>query len=387
MHPEHLVLFELIRLGLSPDSQFELKGLESPSVDWIAVVKMAFQQKVYAVAFDGLQAMYGRIQADASLLKKYPSVEAVYSKEYKKLKMNWMSKIVADTEYHEKQMNAIAQLSRLWKSHDIDAILLKGMAYAQYYPNPSHRLSTDIDTFVRKQWELSNDLVAAEGVEVDADYYKNSTFVYQEALVENHQFCTPVRGEKRRKQYEAYLRSLLDGAQLEVVKGTEMKCPPALFNALYFMSHAQQHFLVEGGILLRHVCDWAMLLRAYASQIDWQEFDRQCHRFGFDHFAWAMTYVAHRIAGVSVPYDCPKVAKEINALIAEIMHPKHKPVDYEKGGWSVKMQVIVSLFHSRWKYKMFSDQSMLTVMYHTIAAYLFERKPGLEPPSVPPIGG
>lgn len=372
MSSELVVFFELIRLGLTPDAAFEMKGVAKPSVDWKKVVALAYRQQVYAIVFDGLKELYRRMQENATLKERYPAVETIYSKQCKPLKMEWMSKIMADEEYFEKQTAAVAALGKLWKGEGLNPILLKGLAYAEHYPQPKHRWSSDVDTFNYQGWETSNRLVEAQGIQVDRDYYKNSTFRYGDVLVENHQFCTPVRGDKRRKEYEQYLRTLLkDVCQPE----SGMASPPPMFNALYFMSHAHLHFLVEGGISLRHVCDWAMLMRAYAGSLDWKAFDCQCHRFGFDHFAWAMSHVASRLSGVQVPYECPKLVEEVKALIAEIVQPKCKPIDYSQSSLQVKRQVINSFIESRWKYRMFYDKSMWRVMLQYVLAFLFDREP------------
>lgn len=43
-----------------------------------------------------------------------------------------------------------------------------------------------------------------------------------------------------------------------------LETPPDLFNALFLTKHAQGHFLTEG-IPLRHLCDWAILLKERVS--------------------------------------------------------------------------------------------------------------------------
>jgi len=349
--------------------------LKQAKIDWHRVFAMAQCQQVYAIVFDGLKTVYDLLQKEELQAFHYPCVMEFYSKAYKKLKMEWMSMIVADEEYFEKQLTAVSELGKLWAENGLRPVVIKGMAHAQYFPFPNHRISTDIDTFFPNQWEESNQLVEALNIVVDRDYYKNSTFIYNEVIIENHHFCTQVRGNKRRKQYERYLQALVADGSLDRVMETDMYCPPSMFTALYFMSHAQTHFIMDGGLSLKHICDWGMLMKAFAAKLDWAEFDRQCKNYGMEHFAWAMLHVAKRVTGVEVPYDCPRIKEELIALVQEIMSPQQKAVDHNAGKLSVWIQVINNFLHSGWKYKMFSDQGMVATLFQTIRAFVFERTP------------
>lgn len=377
MVSELRAFIELLHLGLNPEKPLEFKVLNQPGLSWQTVFTIASVHKLYGVVFDGLKEMNRRFEAGELSAEQFPSVRQFQSKECKRLKMDWLCKIFADEEYYNKQVAAVQKISTLWHENGLHPILLKGLAIAQFYPIPSHRFSTDIDTLNYVNWDLSNQLVTDTGIAVDADYYKNSTFKIDDVLVENHRFCTPLRGDSRKKEYERYLRSLLDKEPLTELEGTHALCPPPMFSALFFMSHAHHHFLIEGGLRVQHFCDWAMLMRAYASVLDWQEFDRQCHRFGFDHFAWAMSYAAKYATGVSLAYECQKFPDEIQSLILSVLKPQKNIVDYSKNALSVRVQVIKCMLESRWKFRMFSDRSITNTLFHLVFSCLFERKPSL----------
>jgi len=375
MRKEYLVFFELIRSGLFPKSEFEIKGLTQADVDWTMVYKLAQRHQVYPIVYNGLQVLYNRVSKEETFGSQYPAIMDFYSKSFKKLKVEWMGKVFAEKEYFEKQYRVISELGDLWSKSGLRPVVIKGMAHAQYYPDPSLRISTDIDTFFPKEWEQSNSVIEELGVTIDRDYYKNSTFTYKEIIVENHHFCTQVRGSKRRKQYERYLQSLLDTSLMNKVMDTEMFAPPPMFTALYFISHAQTHFIMDGGINLKHICDWGILMNAFSDKLDWNEFDRQCKTYGMNHFAWAMSYVSNGITGVEIPYECPKIKEEVNALIREIMVPRRKAVDHSSGKISVWLQVVANFLHSGWKYRMFSDQGMYASLFQTVRAFIMERTP------------
>ena len=82
---------------------------------------------------------------------------------------------------------------------------------------------------------------------------------------------------------------------LRPLEGSSLLVGPPLFNALFLTRHAHQHFLVEEGISLRHVCDWAMFLKRYRQEFDWEEFMSICSRYGLSRFVESMTRLAEYV--------------------------------------------------------------------------------------------
>ena len=59
------------------------------------------------------------------------------------------------------------------------------------------------------------------------------------------------------------------------------------------------------------------------------------------------------------------------------MFPTCEQVDF-LGGWNARKQLVKSIIQSRWKYKMFSEQSMLMALSQAILSFLFEKNPELK---------
>lgn len=138
--------------------------------------------------------------------------------------------------------------------------MLKGFAFAQYYPKPLQRLASDMDCYLCGQYEEGNKEVELHGIKVEREDYRHATFQYKDVFVENHKICTTVRGKRQRKCFEAYLRSLLENEPTVDIDGSYLEMPCDRFNTLYFLQHCHRHFLREG-ITLRYICDWAMILK------------------------------------------------------------------------------------------------------------------------------
>ncbi len=336
--------------------------------DWELFIERAGSQGVDAIAYDGLQKAYETIPEVAEYLDK---------PENKSLKYDWFGQALSAEVKYDKQLKAASELSALWASHGIRAVVMKGFAYARFYPVPQHRYCSDLDCYLFDKWEEGNRVVEDSGVKVSRGFYKNSSFTFAGLPVENHRFCSPVRGGKRRKEYEFFLRGLLDEGPLAPLDETAFLCPPPMFDTVFFMSHAQNHFLAEGGIQLRHVCDWAMLMKAYASVLDWDVFLMNCDRFGLRKFAESMSQVAKKVCGVEIPFECPVREKADDAMLEEIMNPTCEKVEFGKG-WHTRRQLVRSMLKSGWKYRLYSNQTMFGALLGSAWAYLFEKNPELK---------
>lgn len=358
-------LLRFVSLGLGGD--VSPSSLSSSEI-LMDLLDLATRQGVDAIAFDGIQK---ELESDNEIASFFNQPEN------KTVKYNWFGQALSAEVKFDRQFKAASELSALWASHGIKPVIMKGLAYARFYPVPQHRYCSDLDCFLFDRWEDGNALIETKGVKVRRGFYKNSSFTFKGLYVENHRFCSPIRGGKRKKEYELFLRDLLERGPLTPLEGTDFLCPPPMFDTVFFMSHAQNHFLTEGGIRLRHVCDWAMLMKAYISDLDWDAFLTNCERFGLRKFAESISQVAKKVCGVEIPFDCPIREKADAALLEEILNPTSTQVEFSRG-WHTRWQLIRSNLSSGWKFRLFSDQSMLGSLLSTSWAYLFEKEPELK---------
>ena len=198
------------------------------------------------------------------------------------------------------------------------------------------------------------------GVEVNRGFYKNSSFHWKDLYVENHQFCTPVRGNKEMKQLERKLRSLLS-------EGTEKSW--ANFNALFLMEHAWAHFF-ENALSLKQLCDWAVLRKSKGELIDWGDFEQNAKNVGFWKFAESMNHLADMLDGVIV---LEALSQEDNRLLNNIL-AENKDVSMNEG-WKTRFLLFKNHFAQGWKYKMFSNHSAMYSLLRTVNGFVFDRNP------------
>lgn len=357
MTKEAEVLFKLIRIALGNEEDFSLPN----AVNWESVFELANRQGVDAIAWmDILSERSEEFGINEYVKYKWIGHQAIVEKE------NYV------------RFQALKNLGKLWSAEGITPLVLKGLSYAVLYPNPQHRKSCDLDSFLFDRWEVGNTIVERQGIEVGRNYYKDSSFTFQGLYVENHRYCSPIRGGKQKKKYELFLRKLLENYPLKKISGTDFFTPPPLFNLMFFLSHAQNHFLCEGGIQLRHVCDWGVLMKEYAEDSSlWDGVIQYAECFGLQKFLYPITQVAQKVCGVKAPFECPVNDSVDSALLEEIIHPTCEQVEFSKG-WKTRILLIKSMIQTRWKFKMFSEQRMIVKLFSLCLAFFFERNPVLK---------
>ena len=338
MTEEIAVLLTLLRAGLYGISVVLEKSLSAKQ--WEAVYDIAMKQGVAAVAGEGL-----------SFVNQKPLPP-------KEMLLQWIGQSLAQKQIFAQQRNDVESLRKLWRDAGVDCIELKGNSIGRYYYVPESRYSCDFDCFL-SDYEKGNQNVEATGVEVNRAFYKNSSFTWKDLYVENHQFCTPVRGNKAMKRLERKLRELLEGCQ---------EYPSADFNALFLMEHAWAHFFEEA-LTLKQLCDWAVFRKACGDDVDWSLYEREAKTCGFWHFSESMNRLADLLDGVRKVVELEDDDKR---LLHDMLH-EHSI--YMNNGWKTRMQLVKNYFAQSWKYRVFSNHSMPYTLCRTALGFVFDRNP------------
>lgn len=353
-------LIKLLQAALGEVTEVHLQ-----SIDLKTVYELSQKQEVMAVALDGLQK-----NADV-----YPNL--LQADTYiKAIKMQWIGNMMRQEKRYNANLFAAKELATLYDSNEIQTYVLKGFTISQLYPIPSHRFSCDLDCFLLSRqddtnaYEFGNSLAESIGCKVDASYYKHSVFAYKGLTVENHRFCCSVKRSKRTRDLETYLSSLLKGYVPKYIPDTRLAIPPQMFQALFMIEHANGHFLYSK-MSLKHVCDWAMMRNAFMETLDWQEFDKQCIRFGLKNFVDCLNHLADYILGKCTYQD-------LCAIDKRVLDDTFKEVTLSKNLMKQRIEKAIGVLRSSWKFKHFCGDSMIKEFSHSVLAYLREDKPELD---------
>lgn len=344
--PSVQVLFQLLRIALGKEEPSPLPNC----VNWQEVYELSLRQGVGAIACDGL------------LKLEECSID-------EDLKYKWMGQSMVIEENYMLRWNIICRLSALFAQQGINTRVLKGAAYASYYPCPNHRVSTDLDICLLDDFEKGNQIVEEMGIEVNRNDSKHSHFTINGVHVENHQFCVGVRGNRKNKKLERYFKKLLS-VRGDTLKGSCAYDPQWLFNALFFMCHARNHFLIEKGITLKFLCDWIVMRDAEDARKNLNQFWEDCSNLGLKQFAEVIDEIADYMLGKCGVSDAGAIM--LDDII--YLHEETMPVDDKL---RAHIQIISTIWNNRWKFRYYSDMTALGLILTYIWGYIFDRHPDL----------
>ena len=255
-------LLSLLRAGLG-HGRLDA-GLFAGAVDWETLYRMARQQTVSGIVFDGLKQLPAECQPPRSLYLK------------------WCNEILRLEENNLLLDREIANLYALFRTDGLEPLLMKGQSVARNYPNPLHRQCGDIDLYTGPQgFERGNKLLRREATGEHEERFKHTSMQWHGVFVENHRLMAALSAPWHDRRFQKDIGLLMSPSMpketLEI-GGAEVSVVPSAFNTSYLLVHALIHFLNEG-IGLRHLCDWACHV-AHCSPDERAESARLLRRYG-----------------------------------------------------------------------------------------------------------
>ena len=352
---EYQAFLKLVRLGVGR----EVDGLPV-GVDWTAVYELAAKHGLTAIVLDGIGQLSTETRPPETVL------------------LQWIGEVMQMESQYDVQQKASIIMAELFRRNCIRTYVLKGMVISECYPEPRHRVAGDLDCFLLPMngdydvWELANDIIKANGFEVEDNFYKHSKFTLLGLTVENHQFMTAFRCNKRLRKMEVSLQSMLKADKGEDrLIGLGLLRPPVMVSALFIVEHAYTHFLNEG-LNWRHVLDWMMFSEKHKFKINWIEFDAFIDKFGLRKFYDSYARLGRYLLG---ELDNSELTKRDVRMLEDIWADFDVVVNDH--GLKGKLLLATKIWRARWKYHYFSEMSVFRAMWIYVAGYLFVKNPKL----------
>lgn len=260
---------QYILLELLKESLFNCPIHIPLDIDWSAILKEAVLQTVAALVI--------------------PSVPDKQDSEWYTLENRELANYI-------RIITAQSALCRLFEAHSILLVVLKGTSATQYYQVPHHRSMGDIDFLVLPdRYEESRELLEKNGFKrihegedgrhlayrkdgvVFELHYRFSSFDYDIEPIIRRGFSRPVTYE---------------------LNGLRFPSLPDPYNGIVFLSHIRHH-LLTGGLGLRQIIDWMMLVHCYLTPEKWdQEFQVLVDEAGFTKLAKTLTMMCKLYLGL-----------------------------------------------------------------------------------------
>lgn len=261
-----------------------LKALpEGPQPDWEALLREAGAQAVCLLAFDVLSDCKDQLP------------EEFYQKSF-----NWARRFTANnmrTEY------AQSELVRVLEQENCPYVILKGETAAYCYPVPELRLLGDVDF-----------LIPTERVASIVEIMQSRGYVHswepgdhhhvldkKDSCLELHVEVAGMPEGKARGAAKAFLSDIYEKS-IPMDRGMgPFLAPSHAHQAMVLILHMQHH-VVEWGMGLRHIMDWACFVNRTAGESFWQESLLPVLReMGLFHFTAVFTKMAAMYFGSQCP--------------------------------------------------------------------------------------
>lgn len=280
-------LFALLRAGLfgKPIDASIFEG----EVDWGLIMRLAEEQTVLALVFDGI-----------ALLPKTcaPGKEVLLS---------WFGRVAYIEKGNRFLNEGIVEVIGRYHAAGIHPILLKGQGIGQYYPHPLHRNAGDIDLYFPDGIEEPNRVASTwGGVSFHEATTHHVAFSWNRLVVENHcsyfDFYCP--SNQKRWQEVKKLVPLTDEEALQIGDCSIPVLSPQM-NALYIFLHLWHH-CQQKGIGIRHVCDWICLWKACEEKIDKALFIKAVDKLPIKRPMTAIAWIGENYLGLDkgvIPLD------------------------------------------------------------------------------------
>ncbi len=300
---ESTQLLSLVRCSIW-NAPIERSLFSNHPVDWDAIGKMAMEQTV------GILATQAALSLPDDLLPPKEWIRKAYSiMERNRRTHNILDKCVAEV------------VSKL-RATGIESVLLKGQAYARAYPSPSFRQCGDIDLYVgndnyysaykavnRFGWDCEERFIP------EAKHYGCSL---SGVRIELHRIAgiLPTRKANRKFQEWSQQEFSLNNSWTEIA-GEKIPIPSPIFSVIFVFMHMYLHFL-QGGIGLRHICDWTMLLHAHYKDIDTIELEKLLKDFRLLRGWKLFSTIVVNYLGLPVE-ECPLYSDKTPKLSSKIL--------------------------------------------------------------------
>ncbi len=331
-------------------------------------VSFVCQQGIAAFVYDGLQKAVeaGTISNDS------------ISRE---IKMNLFSHTMQVEKMYHKHEKVIRELAKFYAEHGIKMMVLKGYGLSLLYPKPNHRPCGDIDIWLFGEQERADKLLHEEmGVTIDYGHQHHTVFSVGGVMIENHFEFVNVLSHRSNRDIELELRKTIKGGGLiRDERIDNVYYPPVNFNALFLLRHAAAHF-AGSEIALRHVTDWAMFVKRYHKEIDWDWLVRFAKEQNILQFLHCLNAICIDYIGLSRNMfpDFERDERLEVKVMEDILHPSFpERCDLRKCWWKNYLYTLRRWWGNRWKHRMVYREGLLMSFLVLLTSH-YRTKPIME---------
>lgn len=292
--------FRLIRLGIGTEKYNDFPNLDRNH--WIEVCEMGKTMALTGVMVSGIELLPKEKMPEKGILLR-----------------------LVDMVLQTEKMNAVlnrksVEMYEIFRKEGFSPILLKGQGTATFYPKPERRMPGDVDLwladkkdviarFLEKKFNVEN-VSGLHFSPKDDDNYKG---------VELHLIPTYIKYPSSKRKLESIFEGWMNEKISVELSGAGMVCIPSdRMNRTYMLIHKYIHFRT-GGIGLKQVLDYMMLLKKGFTEEERLESVKDIKALNLERFCRAVMYVLKEVFGMEDKFLLMKPHRALGqALLKEI---------------------------------------------------------------------
>jgi len=344
--------------GTTPDAHL-FEGINEKT--WSDLFKLLARQGVSAMTLNEAMRLPKELQPPTSL------------------KYLWIVSIENIEKRYLHRLETAQELFAHFKENNIRMLLFKGIALARLYPFHFYREFGDLDIFCAGKPKESDDLLKRFCNKNGVESPLHTDFLYRGVLIENHHTFLSHKSYDsfyNSKDLEQRLMTILTKSGIwnnSLPNDESLLFPPPDFDALYVMLHLINHWTCR--IMLRHLCDLAVLFSTYKGQIDFTAYRDALQNAGLLKLADVFIALSVSRLGLNPEYAPPYESDPVleNRIWNDMLNPDILPED--KRTLSDIVIYKLGLLRSRyWKYKMVYPHQFMKKIINTSFFYFFHPK-------------
>lgn len=267
-------------LNLTAHALFNTPVHITESVDWPSVFEEAYAQAVVPIAY----------------MAAKPFIPADEKKRWESLSTRVIGNSIRMDYEH-------VELHNLMSEAGIPYVAMKGSASAWYYPEPILRTMGDVDFLVKRE-DLGRTAKALEsaGFRAVEDNENQAHIGYHRiqgrisSTWEMHWSLAGIPKGEAGDMVRNYLEDMIETAVEIVTPDGKYMIPDAFHHGLIMLIHTAGH-MINTGVGLRHLCDWAVFVEKFSDEEFRDIFENKLKTAGLWHFARLLTQLSIQYLG------------------------------------------------------------------------------------------
>lgn len=297
--------------------------------------------------------------------------------------VEWYGIALCNQQDYKLRKSIMCEMANMFAKEGLDILFMKGVTLAQLYPDPSWRVFSDIDYYLFGKYEQGIAILKKHGIESSSYYHHHTQASLNGVLLENHydfvervnHQCDIILDDALKTLAEKEGHSIRASFLGKEFSNAYLMTPT--MNAIFLMRHMSSHFVSET-IPLKMLYDWALFLKYYAKDVDWQLVVDLYDRSGMTEFAGLIQFLLKTKLGVEYA-ECPVFpfdVKRADRLWQSIIFPPERD-PYKKFSFKYYVYEAKTFWNNRWKHKFVYPEESYVWLFCKYAWLVTKKKSGL----------